>query len=118
MSKVQTPQRGYTPDWLQQLDGRTALAVELRQRQQSLTDDLGGADRLSYQQRALVDRALFLEFHLQQEELKLATGQEFDSGKWVQSCNALTGIFKTLGLNRQAKQAVDLNSYIKRGATA
>lgn len=118
MAKTPTPQRAYTTDWLQQLDGRTALAVELRQRQLALTDDLGGVDRLSYQQKALVDRALFLEFHLQQEELKLASGQEFDAGRWVQSCNALTGIFKTLGLHRQAKQAVDLNSYLKRGATA
>lgn len=118
MAKVQNIQSGYSPGWLQQIDQRTTLAVELRQRQQALTDDLGGIDRLSYQQRALVDRALFLELHLQQEELKLATGQDFDSGKWVQSCNALLGLFRTLGLNRQAKQAVDLNSYLKRGATA
>ena len=118
MSKTQQIPNSYTNDWLKNLDGRTALAVEMRQRQQALTDDLGGADRLSYQQRALVDRALFLELHLQQEEIKLATGQEFDAGRWVQSCNALTGIFKTLGLHRVAKQAQDLNSYIRRGATA
>lgn len=113
MSKTPNPPERYSPDWLTSLDGRTQVAQVLKQRQQELCDDLGGLTQLSYQQRALVDRALFLEYHLQQEEMKLATGQEFDSGRWVQSCNALLGVFRTLGLQRQAKTLPALQQYMR-----
>ncbi|WP_322407433.1 hypothetical protein U0358_06490 [Idiomarina sp. PL1-037] len=102
----------YSPNWLQSIDQRTSVAQSLKRRYGELAADLGGESTLSYQQRALIDRALFLEFHLQQEEVKLASGAEFDSGRWVQSCNALLGIFKTLGLQRQARE-VTLASYVK-----
>lgn len=113
MPKLPNPPERYTPDWLASLDGRTQVAQVLRQRQQELCDDLGGLTQLSYQQKALVDRALFLEFHLQQEEMKLATGAEFDSGKWVQATNALLGVFRTLGLQRQAKAVPALRAYVQ-----
>lgn len=113
MSKTSTPPEKFTANWLQSLDKRTTVAQELQQRHKLLTDDLGGIDQLSYQQRALVERALWLEYHLQQEELKLATGQEFDSGKWTQACNALQGILSKLGLNRVAKTIPALQTYVK-----
>ncbi|MDN4501379.1 hypothetical protein QX776_03160 [Alteromonadaceae bacterium BrNp21-10] len=113
MSKQSAPQETYSANWMQSLDGRTAIAQELRQRHIALTDDLGGLEQLSYQQKALVERALWLEYHLQQEELKLANGQEFDSGKWTQACNALQGIFGKLGLNRVAKTIPALKEYVK-----
>lgn len=114
MSGVQTINDQYSPNWLQQIDQRTALAQSLKSRHEELTSDLGGFSALSYQKRALIDRALFLEFHLQQEELKLAHGGEFDSGKWVQASNALLGIFRTLGLERRAKDVPDLGSYLSK----
>ena len=89
--------------------------MELRQRQLSLSDDLGGIEALSYQQRALIDRAIFLEFHLQQQELRLATGADFDSGSWVQAANSLSGIFSKLGLQRKAKD-VSLSQYVSGDA--
>lgn len=113
MAKIPNPPERYSTDWLTALDGRTQVAQVLKQRQQELSDDLGGLTQLSYQQRALVDRALFLEFHLQQEEMKLATGQEFDSGRWVQATNALLGVFRTLGLQRQAKTLPALRAYVQ-----
>jgi hypothetical protein len=106
-------QTNYTPDWLQQLDKRTAIAQELRARYDALTNDLGGLPSLSYQQRSLIDRSLFLEYHLQEEERKLATGGEFDSGKWVQAVNALQGIYSKLGLKR-VKTELSLDQYIKQ----
>lgn len=104
MPKQSAPPQQYTPDWLNTLDGRTTARQVLNKRHSDLCHDLGGFDLLSYQQRALVDRAIFLEYHLQQEEQKLATGGDFDSGKWVQACNSLSGIFKSLGLKRQARE--------------
>lgn len=47
----------FTPGYLAGLDGRTAVAVEMRARWQEITDDLGGETSLSYARRSLVERA-------------------------------------------------------------
>ncbi|MGY6549599.1 MAG: hypothetical protein ACXIU7_11440 [Roseinatronobacter sp.] len=86
----------------------------MRARWQAMTDDLGGADRLSYSQRSLVERALWLEHWLHIQEQALADGDyaSFDAGKWTQSCNALQGILVKLGLERRQKDVTSLQSYI------
>ena len=99
--------------WLQDLDSRTALARELRERYQALTDDLGGADRLSYAQRSMAERALWLERFLVLEEQNLASGKEFDAARWIQACNSLSGIFKTLGMERKARDVPSLHEYLQ-----
>jgi hypothetical protein len=109
--------------WLDNLDGRLGLARELRQRFDALTGDLGGADQLSYQQRSLCERALWLEYWLSQQEQTLAAGGEFNVGQWVQASNSLQGIFSKLGLQRVAKEVPSLAEYAaaraaeKAGAT-
>ena len=100
--------------WLDDLDGRLILAKELRQRYQTLTNDLGGVDCLSYAQRSLCERALWLEYWLATQEKELANGDEFDVGKWVQAANSLQGIFAKLGLERVARNVPDLQDWIKR----
>ena len=105
--------------WLDSLDYRTAMAKEMRDRFVALTNDLGGADRLSYAQRSLCERALWLEFWLASQERSLATGAEFDAGKWTQACNALQGIFTKLGLKRVPRDVPDLSQWLqKRGQVA
>lgn len=108
----------YSPGWMGKLDQRTSLAQELSRRHRQLCDDLGGLPALSYQQRALTERALFLELHLQTEEAKLANGEDFDSGRWVQACNALTGVLKTLGLERRARDVPSLPEYLAQQGSA
>ena len=103
----------FSPNWMQALDGRTAIAQELRGRYAAVCTDLGGETSLSYMQRSLVTRALWLEFHLQQQEELLATGEGFDSGKWVQAANALQGIWAKLGLERKSKE-VNLAQFIQQ----
>jgi F0F1-type ATP synthase beta subunit len=90
----------YKADWLEALDGRTSTAQELRRRQAELIADLGGVEILSYQQKSLINRAIFMELHLQQQEVMLANGQTFDSGKWVQACNTFLGLLNKLGLDK------------------
>jgi hypothetical protein len=99
--KNATPQKSYDPDWLANLDKRTSLAQNLRQRHNALCNDLGGIDSLSYQKRALIDRAIFLEFHLQAEEKKLANGADFKSGSWIQGANSLSGLLAKIGIEKQ-----------------
>lgn len=116
MSKIQTPPKRYSPNWLDDLDGRTAIAQTMQSRWQSLTDDLGGAAQLSYAQRSLATRALWLEMHLETLEQSLAAGGDMDVGQWVQANNSLLGIFNRLGLKRVAKD-VNLAEFLtKRGA--
>ena len=104
--------------WLDDLDGRLGLARELRQRFETLTNDLGGSDSLSYAQRSLCERALWLEYWLATQEKDLANGGEFDVGKWVQAANSLQGIFAKLGLKRVPTDVTSLQDWIKRREAA
>ncbi|MCQ8849041.1 hypothetical protein NQT74_10660 [Alteromonas stellipolaris] len=112
MSKHNTPPEAYKADWLKSMDKRTSIAQDLQQRHIALCDDLGGIDTLSYQQRALIDRFLWIEYWLQREEANLASGGEFDSGRYTQAVNALAGLVNKLGLQRQ-KRELSLNQYVK-----
>jgi hypothetical protein len=110
---AQTIPPQFNNGWLDALDFRTAMAKEMRDRFVALTNDLGGADRLSYAQRSLCERALWLEFWLASQERSLAAGAEFDAGKWTQACNALQGIFTKLGLKRVPRDVPDLSQWLR-----
>lgn len=116
MTKAQPVPEHFRSGFISDLDGRTAIAQDLRQRYEAITLDLGGADSLSYMQRSLVERYLWLEHWLRTEEQRLAAGAEFDVGKWVQAANSAQGILSKLGLQRQARDVPDLAQYLaKRG---
>lgn len=118
MAKLAEIPERFAGGYLDRLDGRTAIAGNMRARWQAMTDDLGGADRLSYAQRSLVERALWLEHWLAVQEEALAGGQyeAFDAGKWTQACNSLMGILKTLGIERRQKDVTTLAQYIAEKA--
>lgn len=101
----------YKHGWLESLDGRTTVAQEMRRRFDCIISDMGGPDGLSYARRALVERAIWVEYWLQSQERNLAAGQDFDSGRYTQAVNSLIGLFAKLGLERQAKN-ITLNDYI------
>lgn len=103
----------HRPGWLDSLDGRYNIARELRARFDEVCNDLGGADRLSYAQRSLAERALWLEYWLSQQEQKLAKGADFDVSRWIQAANSLQGIYTRLGLERRTCEAPDLQTYLK-----
>ncbi len=116
MPRLSAPPDKFSQDWLTSLDGRTTIAQVMSERWQAFTDDLGGADRLSYAHRSLCSRALWLEYWLTSQEQQLAEGKEFDVARWTQAANALQGILAKLGLERQAKTTVDLQSYLQAKA--
>ena len=113
-SKSQPVSSRFANGWLDGLDGRLGLARELRQRFVTLTNDLGGSDSLSYAQRSLCERALWLEYWLATQEKDLANGSEFDVGKWVQATNSLQGIFAKLGLKRVPRDVPDLSEWLRK----
>jgi hypothetical protein len=102
--------------WLDALDGRLSLARDLRNRFTEVCDDLGGADCLSYMQRSLIERGLWLEYWLATQEREMASGEQFDVGRWVQAANSLQGIYSKLGLERKARDVPDLASYLAKRA--
>ena len=114
MTKTASAPDKFQQGWISELDGRYAVAQVMKERYAAFTNDLGGADRLSYAQRSLVERALWLEYWLAQQEQSLAKGKEFDVAKWTQAANSLQGILTKLGLNRVAKDVPDLAEYLAK----
>lgn len=112
MTKQSALPDDYSADWIQRLDGRTRLAQAVRQRYAELTTDLGGHDALSYQRRSLAKRALWQEAVIEQMESALARGEDVDLGRMTQSVNSLQGLYKTLGLDRVARDVPDLQTYL------
>lgn len=100
--------------WLDRLDNRYGLARELRERYTEVCADLGGVESLSYMQRSLIERGLWLEYWLSLQERELAKGGEFPAAAWVQAVNSLQGIYSRLGLERRAKQVPDLHTYLRQ----
>ena len=118
MSSLRAVPDKFEGGYLDRLDGRTALAATMRAQWQEMTDDLGGADRLSYAQRCLVERVLWLEHWLRIQEQALAEGRldEFDAGRWTQALNTLVGVLSRLGLERREKDVTDLHGYLAQKA--
>lgn len=112
MPKQSALPNDYSHDWLERLDGRTRLAQSVRARYADLTADLGGHDALSYQRRSLVKRALWQEAVIEQMESALAAGKDVDLGRMTQAVNSLQGLYKTLGLDRVARDVPNLSDYL------
>jgi hypothetical protein len=104
----------YEHGWLDQLDGRRNLSKQMRARFDEICNDLGGRDALSYMQRSLIERALWLEHWLAQQERELAEGGDFDVSRWIQAANSLQGIYSRLGLERRQHDVPDLQSYLRQ----
>lgn len=111
-SKAQTVPASYTHDWISALDQRTRLARAVQGRLRALEADLGGD--LSYQRQALAKRVVWTEALIEQFEAALARGDDVDIGKLVHLNNSLTGLLKTLGLDRVARDTPSLHEYIAR----
>jgi hypothetical protein len=103
-------------DFLERVDGRSLLGREVRMRIEGIEADLGGPDALSHAQRSLVRRAVWLELCAEQDETRIAEGGGIDIGPHTQLVNTLVGLYKTLGLKRQAREA-RLSDYLKRSET-
>ena len=115
--KYRTVPDRFTAGYINRLDGRTAVAVDMRARWQQMTADLGGEDRLSYAQRSLAERALWVEYWIAQQERILADGGEADIGRMTQATNSLLGLYRTLGIERRAKDVTpDLQTYLRQRA--
>lgn len=102
----------YRPGYLAQLDRRTELFQRLHGNFLNIADDLGGQPELSHIKSSLIERYVFLEAVLHKIESDLANNPDAAPellGRWIQAVNSLTGLAKTLGIERRANDP--LNSY-------
>jgi hypothetical protein len=109
----------FSADLVQQVDGRSMLGRAVRDRLERLYRDLGGSDDgggLSFQQQSLATHAVWLDLVLSAEECKISQGQGIDTHAHVALVTSLLALYRTLGLQRRAKQ-VGLADYIQRRGT-
>jgi len=114
-TKRMKPPNKYESGFLQKMDKRSISYVELNTAYQEIMDDMGGTEALSHVQVCLAERFCFLEFILRTIESKIATNpkkSEYLLGKWIQGLNSLSGLAKTIGLERRRKSVVNLQDYV------
>jgi hypothetical protein len=109
----------YHPGFLKALDQRTVFARGLRQRYDSLAEDLGGAANLSGIKASLLERFVYLEVMLARLEAEIgltkdANTAEKTTSRWIQGLNALSGLASKLGLDKHVRK-VDLKTYLFNG---
>lgn len=111
LSLMDFPRR-YTDEFLTTIDKRSSLSVLLRRRLGQLLDDMGGEENLSYAQRSLARRAIFMEALVQQNEERAANGVEIEPTQHASLINSLIGLYSKVGIERKVKDVVDLKEYI------
>jgi len=113
---MKMPKR-YETNFLAKMDSRTHIFHLLNNAYKAIMSDLGGQESLSHIQLCLVERFVFLEFVLKSIEHQIVTEPKKKIGKlinrWIYAINCLTGLGKTVGLERRAKKIANLQSYIK-----
>jgi hypothetical protein len=107
----------FDPNFIDRLSRRYALARIVVDRRGELENHLGGAENLSYVQRSMVKRLLWLELLTEQYEQKVANGEEVDVGALTQLNNTLKGLYKDLGLERKVKKVRDLDAIRAESST-
>lgn len=122
MSETQTkcsdiPAR-FSENWISSMDGRTSIARAVSDRLATLQADLGGPDAMSYQQRSLAKRAIWIEAIIEQREVALSRGEEIDHGAHVQAINTLIGLWRALGFERRAKDATPFRDRFRNASNA
>jgi hypothetical protein len=103
---------------LEQLDGRTIAAKNVRTLIDAIECDLGGSDRLSAAEREIVRRAALASAMLEHLEAAWLTGGGLDVSAYTALANLLRRLLTTVGLERRPRDVTpDLERYIAAAAT-
>lgn len=101
----------FSPRFWENSDARISVVKTIRRRYQLLKEHCGGEE--SYQRDLLCQRVAFISIILETQEVQAAEGGDIDLGSYIQATNGLTGLLKTLGLDKRIKSVRDLSSYLK-----
>jgi hypothetical protein len=86
-----------------QLDGRTNACKLFERLITDIENDLGGADRLSTIERALIEAFAGACVTMQNLNTRLALGEAIDLSEHAQAVSAMVRVSNKLGLQRRAK---------------
>ena len=103
----------YASGFMAELDGRSAVARELRGRLDDLMADLGGVEVLSYQRRSLCERAIHLEARLQSLEAAFAQGtaENGDESRYAALTNYLLQLTVAIKSRKGASRINKFSSF-------
>ena len=59
-------------------------------------DGFGNTSNLAHQHKSFINRILWLEYWLEQQESQLVTRGDFKAGQWIQGTNTLIGLYSRL----------------------
>lgn len=101
-----------------QLDRRCKAVRDVASDLFELWQDLGGVEQLSAQKRWLCERVVFLRRRCLAYESAVIAGSEppMDAGTYSNHANVLQGYLRTLGLDRQSKNAKRLHEVMGRSS--
>jgi hypothetical protein len=86
------------------IDGRSATARRYRDIAMALADDLGGSDKLSEPEQALVRQAAALSVKAEEQQAAIVRGDDIDPEQLVRLTNSLTRIMGKLGIRRARRE--------------
>lgn len=115
-NKTKKLPKSFQPGFLARLDNRLEVAQVLHAAFEEVTDDMGGMVNLSHAQKILAERFVFLEHFLRQLEVKIMMDpkeHKQEIGRWIQAINSLSGLAKTIGIERKIRKVKDIESYVK-----
>lgn len=101
----------FVPEFWKDQDHRNAVVRAIRDRYEDLKRDCG-AD--SMQKDMLCQRAVFVALQLEWFEIKAVNTGKIDCGRYTQLVNCLTGLLRSLGLERKVKTVENLADYVKK----
>ncbi len=102
---------------LADLDGRTLAARTAKALIAELASDMGGADRLSAAERALIHRAALTGAMAEDMETAWLSGRPIDVAAYTALVNVQRRLLTTVGLKRQPRDVTpDLDDYIAKAA--
>ena len=93
----------YDARFLEELDRRSMVAKQRKERLRLLMTDLGGWRDLSHQEQSLCKRAVHLERLIKTKEPALAAGRTIDENTCATAICALSGLLSTLGLRKRVR---------------
>lgn len=114
--RFKKPPKRFEAGFLAKMDRRTEVYGILHSAYREVLDDMGGEESLSHIQVALAERFVFLEFVLRAMEQRIAKNPKKSEemlSRWIQALNSLTGLAKAIGLEKRAKKAITLKSYVR-----
>lgn len=100
----------FTPKFWQDADQSLPAIRRVRRRYELIKEHCGGGE--SAQRDLLCQRVAFVSVILETQEILALQDGSLAMGLYIQASNNLTGLLKTLGLDKRMKNVTDLKSYL------